>query len=682
MAPLSGQENADHENVGFLFPDDYTLFGLLVLHKLCLPSDYLTLVVAQHRESTPRPLLDVLADANTLTPKQRDSIAELLRVLGEPKLRGMLPTNLPAVETIRHDLEATVRMVERQAAKSIEEAVTVAAAPPPSPSIAPTVKSLGPESTGRMSSTAVTMGSYTSGEFSTRLTQDEIARIEKARKKSQLVGEVVGGHVILDRLGGGGQGEVYLAKQLSLNRYVALKSLEAPKHASLEQFIALFRQEAETLGRINHARIVKVFEIFEAGGRAFFTMEHIQGRTIRDLVHEAKGPLPLEIVANVACQACSAFQRTSEDGLVHRDIKPANMMLDENGDLKIVDFGLAGATVSFEKGGESFAGTPHFASPEQATKKPITPASDQYALGLTLYYALTGENPVQGKTVQEILFKQSSEQLPPPSQKNNDIPRAVDRIILRMIEKDPEKRFRDFAECYDAWQEVMLSSSTQMKFAGTSQLLGENLLRMSREERKEITRNAVSLGLVCVMFTVIAVYGEQMLRGAGMGGVLKFCGDWGSWVLAFSLACIGYVAAARRKWVPMVGDFRLWLYTHIATAIVAIMMLLIHSGNFLRGIMPGGAGAKPFMSVLSALALVVTAISGATGLVLFRALQKRMKMEKLKLRGARPSEKEQMIVALGARALSGWRLVHYPIAVFFVVLAVLHILAAQRFSVP
>ena len=655
------------DSTGFLFTEDYTLFGLLVLHKLCLPSDYLTLVMAQRREQTARPLLAVLADANNLTDKQKKDINDLIGVLSEPKLRGLLPANLPAVETIRMDLEATVRTVQAQAAKSMEEAVTIA-------SVAPTVRS----------STSVSVSalgtSYTSGEVSTRLTGDEVKRIESSKKKGRLVGEVIAGHVLIDKLGGGGQGDVYLAKQLSLNRYVAMKSLEAPKGASLESFIAFFRQEAETLGRINHARIVKVFEIFESDGRAFFTMEHITGKTVRELVVDAGGGLPLEVVSNLACQACSAFQRTSEDGLVHRDIKPANMLLDENGDLKIVDFGLAGTIEAFGKGGEFFAGTPHYASPEQAAKTALTPLSDQYSLGLTLYYALTGQSPVGGKSLTEVLYKQMNETPPPPSQLNNNVPKTVDRVVMRMLEKDPAKRYASFDECYTAWQDILLSSAAKGKLAGTSQLLGENLLRISRAEGKAIARNAITLGVVWVAFFFVAVFGEQYLREAGLQSVLKFCGDWGTYVLGFSLLCIAYVAAARRGKVPMYGDFRAWLYTHIATAVISIMMLLIHSGHFLRGLLPGGTGPKPVLSILSALALLVTAISGVTGLVLFRALQKRIAMEQLQLRGKQASEKEKMVVALGAQALSGWRLVHYPLAIFFVVLALLHILAAYRLT--
>lgn len=660
----------------FAFPEDYTLFGLLVLHGLCTPGDLDALILTQRNEASPRPLLVILAEHNDLPPAKQNEIADLLKLLSTPKLRASFPQDLPAVATIREAAMATIR----------ESATPRIAFPPAKPSApplgeAPTV--VNDQHIGT-APTQVSGGSVSSASIpatmSTRLTIDEMNRIERSRNKGRLVGATLYGHIVLDRLGGGGQGDVYLAKQLSLNRYVALKSLEIPRGASIDHFLSFFRKEAETLGRINHTRIVKVFEIFENEGAAYFTMEYIPGKTLRDLVKEAGQPIPLDVVANIACQACSALQRTSEDGLVHRDIKPHNMLLDENGDLKIVDFGLAGAAASFGEGSQ-FAGTPAYASPEQAENGVLTAASDQYSLGLTLYYALTAVDAVSGKTVSDMLFKQVNDTPPPPSERNNALPKAVDRVIMRMLEKDPKKRFASFDECFTAWAEVLQSYATGSTGApATQQLLGETLLRISKNERVEVVKSASLLGAMCVALAAGAALSEGALRSTGMAGVLKFCGDWGTALLAFSLACIGYVAAARVKWVPMLGSFRVWLYTHIATAIPAILMLLVHSGHYLRGLLPGGEAPKNMMSVVVALSLTITAISGAVGLVLFRALQRQLQIAQLNLRGQRPGEREQMMTMLTAKALSGWRLVHYPLAVLFVVLSILHIVAAIKFG--
>lgn len=668
--PLS---SLDPQTQGFLFPEDYTLFGLLVLHRLCEPSDFAALAMAQRQEPEPCRLLTILAEHNNLADQKRADISELLGLLATPKLRDVFPSELPAVATIREEMQTTIRE-QRLAARASLTAGPTIPAQPHLPSDAPTFVSAAPLSSQSSVSSSV-------ASLSTRLSVDEMQRIERARPKGRLIGLELGGHVVLDRLGGGGQGDVYLAKQLTLNRYVAMKSLEIPKFAPREGFIAAFQHEAETLGRINHSRIVKVFDIFEANGEVLFTMEYIPGKTIQDLVKASNGPMPLDVVANLACQACSALQRTSEDGLIHRDIKPHNMLVDENGDLKIVDFGLAGAIAQFAEGLENFSGTPQYSSPEQASSQPLTAASDQYALGLTLYYALVGHPPIGGKSVAEVLYKQVNETPPPPSQGNNQLPAAVDRVIMRMLDKNPAKRFASFDECYAAWADILEQSAKGQRAAGTRQLLGEGLLRLSRSEKDTIKKRSIALVVGWLAFAGGAYFAEGPLRTAGMGRFLEWSGDWGTYILAFSLSCIAYVAMARRKWMPVIGSLRGWLYTHIVTAVPSILLLLIHSGAYLRGALPGGIQSKPWLSVIVALALLVAGISGTVGLLIFRALQRQQRMQVLELRGQeKGDEKENFLLATGARALSGWRLVHYPIALLFFLLAILHIIAALKFS--
>jgi hypothetical protein len=647
---------------GFRNSEDYALFGLLVLHGLCQPDDLAPLAAAQRADDGGRPLLEILAEINELDPKKQKDIRELLGLLATPRLRDSLPHALPAMATIRQSFS-----------------IAATAVTPEDPSLARTVPVGG--ITARASATAVstpTAGPTLVSGSVTRLTKDEVERMDRSRAKGKLIGRELSGHVVIDRIGSGGQGDVYLAKQLSLNRYVALKSLEVPPGADLQRFMQMFRSEAETLARINHARIVKIFEIFESEGGAWFTMEHINGKTIRDLVKES-GFIPVDVVANIACQVCSALQRTSEDGLIHRDIKPNNIMLDENGEVKIVDFGLAGLTAQFTGGTGQFSGTPQYAAPEQASGLPLTPKVDQYCLGLTLYYALTGKNPIDGRTLQEVLFKQVNEMPAPPSEIVDSIPREADRTIMRMIDKDPEKRFRSFSECYTAWEKVLQTSAHGQVTTGRA-LLGETLLRMSREDRSSAWRNAVTLGIGGVVVVAGAMALEGPLRAAEAHDILDLAGDIGTAMLAFSLACIGYVALVRRKLIPAVLPVRQVLWTHIATAVPSVALLLLHSGNFLSGTFWGEGPAKNVMSVIVGLALIATALSGAAGLAIFRVLQRRQRLEQMELRGAAPAnDTESFLSAVSAKALSGWRLVHYPLAVLLVFLSLLHILASLHF---
>jgi predicted Ser/Thr protein kinase len=656
----------------FRYREDFLLFGLLVRHGLCDPDDYQALVFAQQERTEPTPLMALLAETSKLDGKARADMQELLNILATPKLRGLLPQEMPEVRTLVRNMQDThVQAASSpQRVRALADTVPIAglAAGPSSSDI-----TLADDGTQRLSGTDTYLS--LSG---THLSQAEIDRVSHARTKSKLIGEVLAGHVLIDRLGSGGQGDVYLAKQLSLNRYVALKKLEIPQHIDPTNFIEAFRKEAQTLGQINHARIVKVYEIFTQGGSAFFTMEYLNGKTLKDLVIDAKGPLPLEIVANLACQACSALGRTAEGGLVHRDIKPANMILDENGDLKIVDFGLASAVAGLAAD-EHFSGTPQFASPEQVQLQVLSPLSDQYSLGLTLYFVLTGEQPIKGRKLQDVLDGQVNQNPAAPSEVNTLLPTSVDRVIGRMIAKNPADRYKSFDECFREWQQL-LTESSRGKLAGVSQLLGDSLLQFGKEEKNKVAMQSGVLFGAWVLLAAGTILSEVPLRSGGLVWVLEKSGSIGTYILTFSLLCIAYVALARRHYLPIVGSLRSWLYTHITTAIIAVVLLMIHSGNFIAGITPGPPAAKPILSLLMASTLLITAISGSVGLLIFRGLRKTLQIQQLKLRGAQLSPREQMMTVLSAQLLSGWRLVHYPIAIFFIALTILHIIQTIRYD--
>jgi len=653
----------------FLYKEDYVLFGMMVRHGLCDPEDYPGLVEAQRRRADKPALIKLLTDGGALTPKAVADVQTLLNVLAEPKLRSLLPSEMPEVGTIVATLDKT--QVEATVPDS-------GRATPATEALPPRITSASDPTVADISQTRL-IGSGEVSITATHLSKDEQDRLTKARTKSKLIGEVFQGHILLDRLGSGGQGDVYLAKQISLNRYVALKKLEVPRSLDASAYVAAFRREAQTLAAINHNRIVKVYEIFQQGDAAFFTMEYLNGKTLKDLVTDAGGALPLDVVANLACQAISALGRTAADGLVHRDIKPANIMVDENGDLKIVDFGLAAAAANAGESSSTFAGTPQFASPEQAQLLPLTPATDQYSLGLTLYYVLTGRAPFVAKKFQDVLDMQVNIMPEPPSSVNTELPRDVDRVIMRMIAKRPEDRYPNFDACFADW-EKLLAEAGKGRMRGTQQLLGESLLRFSKAEKNKVAMQSALLFSAWVLLAFGTISAEFPLRRAGLVWVLEHSGTIGTYVLAFSLMCIFYVALARRQYLPIWGSLRAWLYTHIATAVLAVALMMVHSGNFLHGIAPGPPAAKPWLSLLMASTLLITAISGSVGLLIFRGLRRTLQIQMLELRGTSVSPREQMMTLLSAELLSGWRLVHYPLAIFFVALIVLHIIQTIRYS--
>jgi len=491
----------------------------------------------------------------------------------------------------------------------------------------------------------------------------------------------IGRYELIRALGAGGMGVVYEAVQDEPRRAVALKVMKD----GLKSDVALgrFRQEARLLAVLQHPGIAQVYEAGteesgESGPIPYFAMEYVHDATTLT-AYADRHHLDIRARVRLFVHVCRAVAHGHSKGVIHRDIKPANIMVDENGDLKIVDFGLAAAAANAGESSSTFAGTPQFASPEQAQLLPLTPATDQYSLGLTLYYVLTGRAPFVAKKFQDVLDMQVNIMPEPPSSVNTELPRDVDRVIMRMIAKRPEDRYPNFDACFADW-EKLLAEAGKGRMRGTQQLLGESLLRFSKAEKNKVAMQSALLFSAWVLLAFGTISAEFPLRRAGLVWVLEHSGTIGTYVLAFSLMCIFYVALARRQYLPIWGSLRAWLYTHIATAVLAVALMMVHSGNFLHGIAPGPPAAKPWLSLLMASTLLITAISGSVGLLIFRGLRRTLQIQMLELRGTSVSPREQMMTLLSAELLSGWRLVHYPLAIFFVALIVLHIIQTIRYS--
>jgi hypothetical protein len=685
----------------FHYKEDYLLFGLLVRHSLVEMNHHDALALYQSRQEQKPSLMEMMCAESESPEKIRKDLQTLLDLLSTPELKNYLPARMPLLDTIQlwhtqNDPHSRLHH-EDQTPIPINSADTVPQDAQTRPMAAPMNDA--PTQVERPAAYRQTLDSQPAAPFRLSsdssmvtlldatvresLTIDDVRRIETLSAKLPLVGKIFNNHIILDKMGGGAQGDVYLAKQLSLNRYVALKKLNIRRPEDFDRFFTIFRAEAQTIARINHPNIVQAYDIFAEGGDAFFTMESINGKTVKELISNSGGAVPLDLVANMACQACSALSRTSEDHLVHRDIKPANMMLDQNGSLKIVDFGLAGAVAALQDVG-GFAGTPLYAAPEQFDGQNLTPAVDQYALGVTFYEALTGVNPFKGQGLANVENLHKTHQPQKPTVLNPNLPREVDAVLLRMLAKNPADRFPNFDECYTAWSKILtLTSKKAGAFASTTAtatLLGETLIQLGREEGKALTQRGVYLGLAWIALTAGTIFGNTALQRRGLHHWLDFAGNLGTAIMVFSLFCIFYVAAARRGWLPTIGSLRIWLYTHILTMIPAIVLVLLHSGNFLAGITPGPPQAKPYMSILLSTTLLITAISGSVGLLIFRALRRQIQIQQLGLRkSGELTPREAMMNALSAQLLSGWRLVHYPLAILFIALTILHIIVSLQF---
>ncbi|MCI0703787.1 MAG: protein kinase, partial [Planctomycetia bacterium] len=251
------------------------------------------------------------------------------------------------------------------------------------------------------------------------------------------------GYDILERLGWGGMGVVYKARDERLGRIVALKFLPT-EYARDPERLALFHREARTASALNHPHICTVHDLGEYDGRPFIVLEFIEGRTLRELI--ASRP-ELATVARLIGQAARALAVAHAAGVVHRDVKPENLMVRSDGYLKVLDFGLArrlpGADQTLSSAGSGshgVTGTVPYMSPEQARGESPGPASDVFSLGVVLYEVLTGQHPFPGGNPLDILKAITEETPVPPSQLNPEVSAGLGVLIERMMDKEPNHR--------------------------------------------------------------------------------------------------------------------------------------------------------------------------------------------------------------------------------------------------
>ncbi|MBA3365398.1 MAG: Stk1 family PASTA domain-containing Ser/Thr kinase [Actinobacteria bacterium] len=247
-----------------------------------------------------------------------------------------------------------------------------------------------------------------------------------------------GRYRVMRKLGAGGMADVYLAEDQELGRRVAIKILN-DRHAADQQFVERFRREAKNAAGLSHPNIVSVYDRGESEGTYYIAMEYMDGRTLKELI--VRDTLPVAVVIGYARQILAALRFAHRHGIVHRDIKPHNVLIGSEGRLKVTDFGIARAGASQMTEVGSIIGTAHYLSPEQARGAAVDQRSDIYSLGVVLYELLTGVVPFAGDTPVEIAMKHLSSVPEPPSRKRPDVPRELDKVVLRALAKDQAGRY-------------------------------------------------------------------------------------------------------------------------------------------------------------------------------------------------------------------------------------------------
>jgi WD40 repeat protein/predicted Ser/Thr protein kinase len=256
------------------------------------------------------------------------------------------------------------------------------------------------------------------------------------------LGERFGDYELLSEVARGGMGVVYRARQVSLNRPVAVKMVLHGQFAS-QEFIQRFRNEAQAAAALHHPNIVPIYEVGEQAGQPFFSMEYIEGRTLAEVVRER--PLAARRAAGYLQSLAEAMHYAHEQGVLHRDLKPSNILLDMFDQPRITDFGLAKLLTSQTKltvTGQAL-GSPGHMPPEQATGKQVVASrqGDVYSLGAILYHLITGRPPFQGETVQQVLLQAQTAEPVSPQRLNPSIPAALQTICIKCLQKEPARRY-------------------------------------------------------------------------------------------------------------------------------------------------------------------------------------------------------------------------------------------------
>jgi len=277
---------------------------------------------------------------------------------------------------------------------------------------------------------------------------------------SELIGRNLGQYRIIEPLGLGGMATVYKAYQPSMDRYVAIKVL--PRHFAHDPtFIGRFEQEAKVIAKLEHARILPVFDYGEDDGTTYIVMRLLTAGTLADRL--TAGPLPLADCVRIISQIAEGLDYAHRRGVIHRDIKPSNILLDDSGDAYLTDFGiskLVEGTAQFT--GSGIVGTPAYLSPEQGLGQPIDHRADLYSLGVVLYQMATGQVPFVAETPMAVVIKHINDPLPLPRLANPALPERVEAVILKALAKDPNARYQTAGELARALQRAAAESGADV----------------------------------------------------------------------------------------------------------------------------------------------------------------------------------------------------------------------------
>lgn len=312
---------------------------------------------------------------------------------------------------------------------------------------------------------------------------------------------IAGRYEIVERIGSGGMGVVWKAKDKVLDRYVALKILR-PEMSEDEGFVQRFRQEAKAAASLSHNNIVSIYDVGEDRGLHFIVMELVEGRTLRDILNET-GSLSVDEALSVAAQICSGLAHAHASGIIHRDVKPQNILITRTGQVKVADFGIARALGAASNTGKSVVvGSASYLSPEQVKDGVVSAASDLYSLGIVLYEMLTGQVPYTGDTAVAVALQHVEGRIPSIREKRPDVPIELEMLITKALAKDPKDRFQSAQEMLAAMRRV----SSRAISDPHAELMPEGDQKMSRQKKRSSNRALKLFGVVVLVGLALGGY--------------------------------------------------------------------------------------------------------------------------------------------------------------------------------
>lgn len=350
------------------------------------------------------------------------------------------------------------------------------------------------------------------------------------RSAASLVGSKLAGYLILSRLGRGGMADVYAARDISLDRDVAIKVLR-PDLARDRDYITRFRREAKAAARLNHSNIVQIYEVGEDASRYYIAQELISGQNLREFL-DRNGAFSPEQAIEILYGVASALDAAAVEGITHRDIKPENVMWSLSGAVKVADFGLArlgndadGSHADLTQAGLTL-GTPRYMSPEQVQGRTVDPRSDLYSLGVMMYHLLAGRPPFEAEDPLALAFAHVNE-TPQPLDRargNNDVPEWLIAIIAKLLRKDPGERFQSPAELLDTLtgdDSDQRTKARRLAGAATATARLQRVADDDKRNRNRRRRRAVVLCLIPIAFIGLGVAVASQVKRDTVSDLLR-----------------------------------------------------------------------------------------------------------------------------------------------------------------